>query len=138
MTAIPASTVNANASITIATEPDVTEAVRRARLIAADLGFAAVQAHYIATAASELAANLLIHAGGGVLNIHTSAGRPGLELVAVDHGPGIADLGKAMQDGYSTAGGLGCGLPGVQRLMDELRIDSRPGEGTIVRACKWI
>lgn len=122
----------------VAGESDVGEAARQARLAAVALGFPTVQSYYIATAASELAANLFVHAGGGVLRLSCPAERPGLELLASDCGPGIADIDKALQDGFSTAGGLGCGLPGVQRLMDELEIDSRLGEGSVIRARKWL
>lgn len=122
----------------VSSESDIAEAARQSRQIALALGFAKVQAHYIATAASELAANLFIHANGGTFEALALTDRPGLELVASDHGPGIADIEKALQDGYSTAGGLGCGLPGVQRLMDEMDIDSKLGYGTVVRARKWL
>lgn len=124
--------------INIVGEYDIAEAARQARRMASDLGFANVITCYIATTAYELAANLFIHAGGGVFELSTLTERPGLELKTTDHGPGIADISKALQDGYSTAGGLGCGLPGVQRLMDEMDIDSRPGMGTVVRARKWL
>lgn len=123
-------------------ESDIAEATRLSRMGAFALGFANVQSHYIATAASELATNLLIHAGGGVFEMMELtpdvADCPGLEMVASDRGPGIADIGLALQEGYSTASGLGCGLSGVQRLMDELEIDSRVGVGTVVRARKWL
>ncbi|EGW23325.1 anti-sigma regulatory factor [Methylobacter tundripaludum] len=125
-------------SVYVAGEPNVAEAVRTAKLMASELGFARIQAYYIATAASELAANLFIHADGGMFEVSALTDRPGLELVVTDHGPGIADIEKALQDGYSTAGGLGCGLPGVQRLMDEMDINSQPGQGTVVRARKWL
>lgn len=123
-------------------EAYIADAARKARKMAEAIGFSTVQSHYIATAASELAANLWIHAGGGVFEV-AGLCRPGmdectgLEMIATDCGPGIVDISLALQDGYSTAGGLGCGLPGAQRLMDELHIDSRVGEGTVVRACKW-
>jgi len=119
-------------------ETDIAEAVRQARRMAVELGFATVQTYYIATAASELAANLFIHAGGGVFEVSSLTWRAGLELVASDHGPGIPDTVKVLQEGYSTAGGLGCGLPGVQRLMDELDIHSELGQGTLVKARKWL
>lgn len=124
--------------IHVTCESDIADAARQARQRATVLGFATVQSHYIATAASELAANLLIHAGGGVFQMSRLSDRPGLEMVTTDRGPGIADIDLAMQEGYSTAGGLGCGLPGVQRLMDEMVIDSQPGVGTVVKARKWL
>ncbi|MDO9140358.1 MAG: anti-sigma regulatory factor [Methylobacter sp.] len=125
-------------SVYVAAEFNIAEAARQAKLMASVLGFSSVQSYYIATAASELAANVFIHADGGMFEVSALTDRPGLELVVSDHGPGIADIEKALQDGYSTAGGLGCGLPGVQRLMDEMDIDSQPGQGTVVRARKWL
>ena len=119
-------------------ESDIAEAARQARLKAVAIGFNTVQSYYIATAASELAANLFIHGGGGVFEISRLTEREGLELMSTDQGPGIADIDKALQEGYSTAGGLGCGLPGVNRLMDELVIESKMGMGTVVKARKWI
>ncbi len=125
------------AVICITHEPDIAEAVRCARHVAQALGFSTVNAYYVATAASELASNVFIHAGGGVFTVRTLANEAGVELVTHDQGPGIADLEQAMQEGFSTAGGLGCGLSGVKRLMDELEIDSRVGQGTQVRTRKW-
>lgn len=124
--------------INISGESDIAEAARQARQLAAKLGFSKPYTHYVATAASELAANLFIHAGGGVFEIANLNDPDGLELATVDDGPGIADVEQALEEGYSTAGGLGCGLPGVKRLMDELQITSRPGGGTIVKARKWL
>lgn len=124
-------------------EADVATASRSARTAAERLGFSRIAAYQIATAAAELASNLRLHAGGGrlrvtygVLNAPKDT-RLGLELCAIDRGPGIADLGLALRDGYSTAGGLGCGLPGVQRLMDTFAITSQLGQGTCVTAVKW-
>ena len=118
-------------------EPDVAEAMRRARQLALAIGFNHIQVSYVATVATELASNLFIHAGGGVFEARALDGSQGIELEASDHGPGIADVGLAMQDGYSTAGGLGCGLPGIKRLMDEMEIESHPAKGTRVCARKW-
>ncbi|EXJ13914.1 anti-sigma regulatory factor [Imhoffiella purpurea] len=132
----------ASVCVRVETEPDIAAACREIRWLAERMGFARSPAYYLATAASELATNLLIHAGGGWLRAASVAGRhpnepPGIELVAEDAGPGIADLALALTEGYSTAGGLGCGLPGVERLMDVFAMDSRPGHGTRVRAIKW-
>lgn len=124
--------------INISGESDIAEAARQARQIAKNLGFTTTSSHYVATVASELAANLFIHAGGGVFEIENLVEPTGLELATVDDGPGIADVEQALEEGYSTAGGLGCGLPGVKRLMDELQITPRPGGGTIVKARKWL
>ncbi|NEX16488.1 MAG: anti-sigma regulatory factor [Halochromatium sp.] len=140
--------------IWVASETDVFTACRAARLFAERLGFSRVGAYQIATAASELAANMLLHAGCGTLLANALAANMlganplaasdhsgdglGIELIAVDRGPGIADLSLALTDGFSTGQGLGCGLPGVKRLMDEFLIDSVPGLGTCVRTVKWL
>jgi serine/threonine-protein kinase RsbT len=102
--------------------------------------FSEVFTAHIATAASELANNLWMYArhGGEVrLTLLEAAPQRGVELVSQDDGPGIADVALALTEGYSTAGGMGCGLPGVRRLMDEFEIDSRPGQGTRIVARKW-
>lgn len=102
--------------------------------------FHALFAAHVATAASELANNLWLYAHhGGVVRVRllTDTESAGVELVAEDDGPGIADLAQALREGYSSGGGMGCGLPGVQRLMDALQIDTGPGRGTRVVARKW-
>lgn len=124
--------------INISGESDIAEAARQARQIARNLGFTITGSHYVATVASELAANLYIHAGGGVFEMINLTEPAGLEVTTVDDGPGIPDVKQALEEGFSTAGGLGCGLPGVKRLMDELLIAPRPGGGTIVKARKWL
>ncbi len=129
--------------IYVSGKPDIDDAVRKARTMATVIGFAAELCNHIANAAAELAANLLFHGGGGVFVVsalqHPALGRySGLELAAADNGPGIADIAQALQGGYSTAGGMGCGLSVVRQLMDELEIDSRVGRGTVVRARKWL
>ena len=117
-------------------EPDVADAVRHVRQLAERLGFSHVDCSYLATAASELATNLVIHAGGGSFLIFTDRSEGLIELSTRDAGPGIADIPLALTDGFSTSGGLGCGLPGVKRLMDGLEIESTTGEGTNIRAWK--
>lgn len=104
------------------------------------LGFHRAVVFAIATSVSELAHNLVFHSGQGgtiVLREVRQHGRVGVEVMAADNGPGIADIGLAMSDGYSTNGGLGGGLPGVRRLMDEFAIHSEMGVGTRVVARKW-
>jgi serine/threonine-protein kinase RsbT len=128
--------------ILVTTEPDVRAACRAARQLAELLGFSRSGAYHIATAASELAANVLLHAGGGWIHaralLDPQLNDPlGLELLAQDQGPGIADVALALTEGYSTGNGLGCGLPGVKRLMDEFMIESVVGGGTCVKAIKW-
>jgi serine/threonine-protein kinase RsbT len=124
-------------SLVIANECDISQAVRNARNLAESLGFSKTESCYVATAASELAANMYFHAGGGVFYVHVTADLHGIELVATDHGPGIADVAQALLDGFSTTGSLGFGLPGAKRLMDEMEITTKIGCGTSITARKW-
>jgi len=119
-------------------EADVADAVRHVRRAAEKLGFSAVNCCYIATAASELATNLVIHAAGGTFTIDADHHAHRLEIVTQDVGPGIPDIAQALRDGFSTSGGLGCGLPGVKRLMDGLEVESEVGKGTRIRAWKQL
>jgi len=122
----------------IAREHDVQQAVTQCRRICLQCGFKQVQAIKVATALAELARNMLYHAGGGDIYIrplHTP--KPGIEIEAIDNGPGIADIALAMQDHFSTRGTLGIGLPAVKRLMDDMQIKSVPGQGTRIRARMW-
>lgn len=118
---------------------DVGEARRQARQLAAGLGLEVQQREAIALAATELATNLVCHAGGGrlILTPLEQAGRRGLELATLDQGPGIPDPVQALTDGFSTAGSLGYGLGTVRRLMDTLDIVSPPGQGTRLVCRKW-
>ena len=103
-------------------------------------GFGEVPSRLIATAVSELVRNILKYAGSGnvwLRHIEGPKGR-GVEIEAVDEGPGIEDIENAMRDHTSTGGTLGLGLPGVKRMMDEFTLDSTPGKGTRVRARQWI
>jgi len=127
--------------VPVSMETDVAEVLIAARALCTLAGATSVTAAHVTTAASELAHNLWLHATrGGTVTIRLvrQSTRRALTLEAADDGPGIADLGLAMTDGYSTAGGLGCGLPGAERLMDEFQIESRPGTGTRVRALAWL
>ena len=120
--------------------PDDVVLVRQAvRQRAVDLGFNLVDQTKLVTAASELARNLVQHAGGGVVRIESIADAPrrGLRLVFEDQGPGIDDIALAMRDGYSTAGGLGLGLSGAKRLSNDFHIDSAPGKGTRITIARW-
>ena len=137
-------TTTASASLTegqvaIKTETDIVLARRQVRDAAAQLGFGVTDVTRIVTAASELARNTFKYAGEGVMRWRRveRPGQPGLELQFIDRGPGIADINLAMQEGYSTSKGLGLGLPGVKRLMDEMDIQSEPGKGTTVTLKKW-
>jgi serine/threonine-protein kinase RsbT len=128
------------ASVEVASETDIVSARMQGRALALRLGFRATDATLIATAISELARNILLYAGTGEISIQPieRGERAGLAVVAEDRGPGIADLPRAMEDGYSTSGRLGLGLPGVRRLMDEFEVRSSKGQGTTVKVKKWI
>lgn len=125
--------------IAITGEMDIARAILETRRISAELGFATVEQSRVATAASELARNILKYAGAGHVTIASLQrdGRVGIELVAADRGPGIEDTEQAMQDHYSSGGTLGLGLPGVRRLMDDFTIESGPRKGTRVVVRKW-
>lgn len=130
----------ARAALDVRSEADVGQVIAATNQFCLDGGFPALFAAHVATAASELANNLWMHASRGgriVLSLEWSAGTAGVALRAEDDGPGIADVGLALTEGFSTAGGLGCGLPGVRRLMDEFDIASRVGAGTCVTTRKW-
>ena len=121
------------------TEADIVTARLIGRAMAQELGFSPGDATLIATAISELARNVVQYAREGEVrfSILSSGGRQGISVTVVDKGPGIDDVPAALQDGFSTSGRLGLGLPGVRRLMDELAIDSLPGHGTTVKVKKW-
>jgi len=110
------------------------------RAWASEIGFSLVDQTKIITAASELARNAATHGGGGTLLLEklNDENRRGLRLTFEDQGPGIADIDLAMKEGYSTGGGLGLGLSGSRRLVNEFSISSRLGEGTRVSITKWI
>ncbi|TFD95310.1 MULTISPECIES: anti-sigma regulatory factor [Jeotgalibacillus] len=126
--------------VTILNEWDIVAARQLGRNVAKELGFGTVDQARITTAISELARNIYLYAGQGQLCIDrlSENGKTGLRIIALDDGPGIPDIRKVMEDGFSTSGGLGAGLPGVRRLMDDFNIDSNPGEGTDIRATKWL
>ena len=107
--------------------------------MAAQAGLSGSDLTVVATAISEVARNIISYAVCGeiLLSLIIKNGRHGLVVVAQDEGPGIADIGQAMTDGFSTGRSLGLGLPGARRLMDEFEIVSKPGEGTTVTMCKW-
>ena len=125
--------------VPIRTEIDVVIARQRARELASQLRFSSSELTLIATAISEVARNMVIYAGAGeiTLRIVKQGQRRGLVVFASDRGPGIADIERAMQDGYSTSRGLGIGLPGSKRLMDEFVVSSEVGKGTVVTMTKW-
>ncbi len=126
--------------VKIINEWDIVAARQLGRNVAKELGFGTVDQARITTAISELARNIYLYAGQGQICIEKlyESGKAGLKVVAIDNGPGIKDIRQVMEDGYSTSGGLGAGLPGVKRLMDEFRINSTPGNGTEITATKWV
>ena len=128
--------------IPIVREEDIVLARQEGRALAKTLGFGLVDQSRIATAISELARNVVRHAGRGEVTLRPlvapdGSGRRGLEVEVADTGPGIADPEAAMRDGFTSGGGLGMGLPGAKRLMDEFSLISAPGRGTAVTARKW-
>jgi serine/threonine-protein kinase RsbT len=126
--------------IPIVTDGDIVEARLASRSLAADVGFGGSDLVMIATAVSEVARNIIEYAKRGdvVLSVVLNNSRRGLEVVARDQGPGIADIEQAMREGFSTSRGLGLGLPGSRRLMDEFRIESQLGRGTTITMRKWL
>jgi len=125
-------------NLPIAAEIDVVAVRRRVRELAAKLGFSLVDQTKLITAASELARNTMIYGGGGSMQAETLNGpRTGLRLTFKDHGPGIPDIGLALRDGFTTGCGLGLGLGGAKRLVNDFQISSRVGEGTTVTITRW-
>lgn len=126
-------------TIHVDSDAAIVAARRQGRHLAHGLGFGAAQVATVVTVITELTRNILLYAGEGDLTLTTiGAGRrPGLEITASDHGPGIANLTEALADGFSTSGRLGLGLPGVKRLMDEFDITSTPGCLTTVTTRTW-
>ncbi len=119
-------------------EPDMVVVRRRVREVAGQVGLSLVDQTKLVTAASELARNTLIYGGGGTLQLESLNGpRTGVRLIFSDNGPGIADIDLALRDGYTTGSGLGLGLGGSKRLVNEFEIQSKVGEGTRVAVTRW-
>jgi serine/threonine-protein kinase RsbT len=123
----------------IATDADIVVARRTGRRMAKAAGFPTAELTTIATAISEVARNITDYAGQGEITITVleTGDQRGIEITAADHGPGIADVDRALQDGYSTSRSMGLGLPGVRRLMDEVVVDSTVGVGTTIIMRKY-
>ena len=119
---------------------DIVEARKAGHQLALDLGFTLTDVTMIATAISEIARNITSYAGRGAVRVAVEdrEGRKALVVRAEDDGPGIADIERALEDGYSTGRGLGLGLPGARRLMDRLVVESARGRGTVVEMWKWV
>ncbi|MBU5595727.1 anti-sigma regulatory factor [Amphibacillus sp. MSJ-3] len=126
--------------VNICKEWDIVGARQLGREHAKSLGFSTVDQARIATAISELSRNIYLYAETGKIcfEVIDQIDRKGLKIVAVDQGPGIQDISQVMQDGYSTSGGLGAGLPGVKRLMDHFEIVSSSKNGTEIETIKWV
>lgn len=128
--------------MTVAGEEDIVAARQQARESAKGLGFGPVDQSRIATAVSELTRNVVRYATGGqgevlIRELSPSEKGIGIEVIVRDDGPGIANIEQALRDGFSTGTGLGMGLPGTRRLMDEMVIDSAPERGTTISIRKW-
>lgn len=125
--------------VAIAADEDLVPARAQARALAERLGFSRTDATLIATAISEIARNIVVHAGQGEIVVRSveEESRHGLVVIAQDAGPGIRDVEAALRDDYAGQGGLGLGLPGARRLMDDFDIVSQPGRGTRVTMTKW-
>ncbi len=119
---------------------DIVTARQAGRELAEQLGFSLTDRTMISTAISEVARNITSYAGSGEIRllVDEREGRQALVVQASDKGPGIRDIARAMEDGYSTGLGLGLGLPGAKRLMDRLTVDSGPDRGTLVEMWKWV
>jgi serine/threonine-protein kinase RsbT len=119
---------------------DIVDARKAGHQLALDLGFSLTDVTMIATAISEIARNITSYAGRGEVHVVVAEreGRKALVVRAKDDGPGIADIERAMEDGYSTGRGLGLGLPGARRLMDRLIVESALGRGTVIEMWKWV
>ncbi|MBL1073942.1 ATP-binding protein [Nocardia sp. 2] len=126
--------------IAVKVSNDIVTARQAGLELAAELGFSLSDRTMIATAISEVARNITSYAGTGEIRlmIQDRDGRRSMVVQAQDQGPGILDIDRALEDGYSTGRGLGLGLPGARRLMDGLIIKSTPGQGTLVEMWKWV
>ena len=131
--------MNDEVRVSVSSDADVVAAREKGRELSAQLGFSSTDLTLIVTAISEVARNIVVYARQGeiVLRQVTDSTQRGIEVVAQDKGPGIPDVALAMRDAYSTGAGLGLGLPGAKRLMDEFEISSEVAKGTTVVMKKW-
>jgi serine/threonine-protein kinase RsbT len=125
--------------LTVTTDQDVVRVRQLVRTFAVSVKLSLVDQTKLVTAASELARNTLVYGGGGTVEVSRvdNGRRAGIRIVFHDQGPGITDLNLAFTDGYTTGGGLGLGLSGARRLVDEFEIDTAPGAGTNITVTKW-
>jgi len=132
-------TVRASGSLPVRIEQDVVLARQAVRRIAQDCGMRLIDQTKLVTAVSELARNTVVYGGGGDMDweIFEQSARTGIRLTFHDEGPGIPDIKLAMTDGWTSGGGLGLGLTGAKRLVDEFEIESTPGVGTRISIVRW-
>jgi serine/threonine-protein kinase RsbT len=123
----------------VASDADIVPARARGRALANDLGFSRTDATLVATVISEVARNIVVHASRGEIELKPAyePDRRGVVVVARDEGPGITDVDAALREGFGSKGGLGLGLPGVRRIMDEFAIQTVPNKGTTVTMHMW-
>ncbi|MFC0560488.1 anti-sigma regulatory factor [Halalkalibacter alkalisediminis] len=130
--------------VEVKNEWGIVAARQAGRSLSKEIGFGSVDQARITTAISELARNIYLYAKRGEICLELVEKpiklglRKGIKIIAKDHGPGIPDIRQVMVDGFTTSGGMGAGLPGVERLMDDFAIDSQKSEGTTVTATKWL
>jgi serine/threonine-protein kinase RsbT len=126
-------------TVQIKVDADIVTARQEGRALAGQLGFSGSDQVLIATAISEAARNILQYARSGeiVISPVRTAEKVGIMVIARDQGPGIKDIKRVMEDGYSSSGSLGLGLPGIKRLMNEIDLQSTPGKGTVLTFKKW-
>ncbi|HTC48288.1 MAG TPA: anti-sigma regulatory factor [Candidatus Aquilonibacter sp.] len=130
--------VTSSESLPLQSEPDIVAIRRRVREVSSQLGFSLVDQTKVVTAASELARNTIIYGGGGMMQMEKLNGpRTGLRLVFEDKGPGIPDIELALRNGFTTGTGMGLGLGGAKRLVNDFDIVSRVGEGTKITITRW-
>ncbi|HEX8347946.1 MAG TPA: anti-sigma regulatory factor [Actinoplanes sp.] len=125
--------------LAVTSDQDVVRVRQLVRTAAVAVKLSLVDQTKLVTAASELARNTLVYGGGGTVEVSRvdNGRRSGIRIVFTDQGPGIADLDLALADGYTTGGGLGLGLSGARRLVDEFAIDTAVGKGTSITVTKW-
>lgn len=132
-------TIESSEVLPVRSDYDIVAVRHRVRALAVEMHFSIVDQTKLVTAASELARNTLRYGGGGEMKLEVlhEGVREGLRMVFEDHGPGIPDLDAALRDGFTTGNGLGLGLGGARRLVNDFEIASRPGEGTRVAVTRW-
>ncbi len=131
--------IDAPERVTVTSDQDVVRVRQLVRTVAVSVKLSLVDQTKLVTAASELARNTLVYGGGGTVEVSRvdNGRRAGIRILFADLGPGIADVNLALTDGYTTGGGLGLGLSGARRLVDEFEIDTAVGEGTRITVTKW-